>query len=136
MAITGGDGSIILTTSVDTSGISKGSSSIKSVLNSIGNSAKQTGVKIQSAFVSLKDQRATFHVLTQAIKDQQYVINALREEYAELVAKGKVNSRQAQELRGRIEELTTEMKELEYAADSVSNKGTSAFGKLGKSLRL
>lgn len=134
MAITGGDGSIILTTSVDTSGISKGSSSIKSVLNSIGNSAKQTGAKIQTAFVSLKDQRATFQVLTQAIKDQQYVINALREEYAELVAKGKVNSQQAQELRGRIEELTTEMKELEYAADSVGNKGTSAFGKLGKSL--
>ena len=134
MAISGGDGSIILTTSVDTSGISKGSNTIKTMLNNIGNSAKQTGVKLQSAFVSLKDQRATFQVLTQAIKDQQYAINALSQEYAELVAKGKGNSQQAQELRGRIEELTAEMKELEYAANSVGNKGTSAFNKLGQSL--
>ena len=136
MAISGGDGSIILTTSVDTSGISKGSNTIKTMLNNIGNSAKQTGVKIQSAFVSLKDQRATFQVLTQAIKDQQYAINALSQEYAELVAKGKGNSQQAQELRGRIEELTAEMKELEYAANSVGNRGTTAFNKLGKSLKL
>ena len=136
MAISGGDGSIILTTSVDTSGISKGSNTIKTMLNNIGNSAKQTGVKLQSAFVSIKDQRATFQVLTQAIKDQQYAINALSQEYAELVAKGKGNSQQAQELRGRIEELTAEMKELEYAANSVGNKGTSAFNKLGKSLKL
>ena len=134
MAISGGDGSIILTTSVDTSGISKGSNTIKTMLNNIGNSAKQTGVKLQSAFVSLKDQRATFQVLTQAIKDQQYAINALSQEYAELVAKGKGNSQQAQELRGRIEELTSEMKDLEYAANSVGNKGTSAFNKLGQSL--
>ena len=134
MAVSGGDGSIILTTSVDTSGISKGSNTIKTMLNNIGNSAKQTGVKLQSAFVSLKDQRATFQVLTQAIKDQQYAINALSQEYAELVAKGKGNSQQAQELRGRIEELTAEMKELEYAANSVGNKGTSAFNKLGQSL--
>lgn len=136
MAISGGDGSIILTTSVDTSGISKGSNTIKTMLNNIGNSAKQTGVKLQSAFVSLKDQRATFQVLTQAIKDQQNAINALSQEYAELVAKGKGNSQQAQELRGRIEELTAEMKELEYAANSVGNRGTTAFTKLGKSLKL
>ena len=134
MAISGGDGSIILTTSVDTSGISKGSNTIKTMLNNIGNSAKQTGVKLQSAFVSLKDQRTTFQVLTQAIKDQQYAINALSQEYAELVARGKGNSQQAQELKGRIEELTAEMKELEYAANSVGNKGTSAFNKLGQSL--
>ena len=134
MAISGGDGSIILTTSVDTSGISKGSNTIKTMLNNIGNSAKQTGVKLQSAFVSFKDQRVTFQVLTQAIKDQQYAINSLSKEYAELVAKGKGNSQQAQELRGRIEELTAEMKDLEYAANSVGNKGTSAFNKLGQSL--
>ena len=36
MAISGGDGSIILSTKVDTSGINKGMSSIKSVVGKVG----------------------------------------------------------------------------------------------------
>lgn len=135
MAISGGDGSIILTTSVDTSGISTGSNSIKTMLQSVGNSAKATGAKIQSAFASFKGQRETFKALTQAIKDQQYVINSLNKEYAELVAKGKQNSTEAKKLKENINELEAEMRELQYSAKAVGTTSGTALGKLGTGLK-
>lgn len=135
MAISGGDGSIILTTSVDTSGISRGSNSIKTMLQGVGNSAKATGAKIQSAFASFKGQRETFKALTQAIKDQQYVINSLNKEYAELVAKGKQNSTEAKKLKENINELEAEMRELQYSAKAVGTTSGTALGKLGAGLK-
>ena len=135
MAISGGDGSIILTTSVDTSGISRGSNSIKTMLQGVGNSAKATGAKIQSAFASFKGQRETFKTLTQAIKDQQYVINSLNKEYAELVAKGKQNSTEAKKLKENINELEAEMRELQYSAKAVGTTSGTALGKLGVGLK-
>lgn len=135
MAISGGDGSIILTTSVDTSGISRGSNSIKTMLQGVGNSAKATGTKIQSAFASFKGQRETFKALTQAIKDQQYVINSLKKEYAELVAKGKQNSTEAKKLKENINELEAEMRELQYSAKAVGTTSGTALSKLGAGLK-
>ena len=46
MAISGGDGSIILTTKVDTSGISKGSVSIKSALQGVNSAV----TKVKNSF--------------------------------------------------------------------------------------
>lgn len=135
MAISGGDGSIILTTSVDTSGISRGSNSIKTMLQGVGNSAKATGAKIQSAFASFKGQRETFKALTQAIKDQQYVINSLNKEYAELVVKGKQNSTEAKKLKENINELEAEMRELQYSAKAVGTTSGTALSKLGAGLK-
>ena len=135
MAISGGDGSIILTTSVDTSGISRGSNSIKIMLQGVGNSAKTTGAKIQSAFASFKGQRETIKALTQTIKDQQYVINSLNKEYAELVAKGKQNSTEAKKLKENINELEAEMRELQYSAKAVGTTSGTALGKLGAGLK-
>lgn len=131
MAIAGSDGSIILTTSVDTSGITKGTVSIKSALQNVDSALK----KVQGSFDSLKGQKATLSTLTQAIKDQQYVINSLNVEYAELIAKGKGNSQQAKELKGNIESLTAEMREMQSAANVLGNKGTESINKIGNTLK-
>lgn len=136
MAITGGDGSIVLTTAVDTSGVTKGSNSIKSVLNGVGNSAKQMGVKIQSAFGSMQEHRATMQTLTQAIKDQKYVIESLSVEYAELIALGNQETAEAKELKAQIDSLTAELQELTTASEVLGTKGAMGMGKFGKSLMM
>lgn len=112
MAIANSDGSIILSTKLDTSGVSKGLSDIK------------------NKFAALKDQNATLATLTQAIKDQSYVIKQLSVEYANLVAKGKGTSEQAVELKGKIDTLTAEMKEMEAAATTLGAKTTATFSKM------
>ena len=116
MAISGGDGSIILSTTIDTSGVSKGLTSIK------------------NKFSALKDQKATLSTLTQAIKDQQYVLDKLNVEYAEYVAKGKQTSTQAKALKAQINDLTAEMKEMEAAATTLGAKSTTSFSKMKSSL--
>ena len=57
MAIANSDGSIVLTTAIDTNGIRQGSNTIRGALSSIGTAAKQTGVKLQDAFLSSKSQK-------------------------------------------------------------------------------
>ena len=76
MAIPQSDGSIILTTKVDTSGINSGTNTIKSALSDITKSTKSVGASIQNSFNSFKTQKETVKILTQAIKDQQYVLNS------------------------------------------------------------
>ncbi|MBQ7292135.1 MAG: hypothetical protein IJW79_00195 [Clostridia bacterium] len=116
MAIVNSDGSIILSTKVDTSGVSKGLTDVK------------------SKFSVLKGQKATLATLTQAIKDQQFVLNSLNLEYAEFVAKGKLNSKQAQDLKARINDLTAEMKEMQAAATTLGAKSTTAFAQMKSGL--
>ena len=116
MAIANSDGSIILSTKVDTSGVNKGLTDVK------------------SKFSALKGQKATLATLTQAIKDQQFVLNSLNLEYAELVAKGKLNSKQAQDLKERINDLTAEMKEMQAAATTLGAKSTTAFAQMKSGL--
>lgn len=109
MAQTNADGSIIISTNIDTSGISNGITSIR------------------NKFSALKDQKSTLSALTQGIKDQDYVIKQLNVEYANLVANGKANSSQAVELKRRIDTLTAEMKEMQAAATTLGAKATTAF---------
>ena len=112
MAIANADGSVVLSTKIDTSGIGKSISDIK------------------NKFASLRDQKITFQILTQAIKDQSYVIRQLSVEHANLVAKGKGTSTQAVELKGRIDTLTAEMKEMQWAAATLGAKTQTAFTKM------
>ena len=131
MAISGGDGSIILTTKVDTSGISKGSISIRSALQGVDTTVK----KVQNSFSAFREQKVTLATLNQAIKDQQYVLNSLNLEYAEYVARGKASSTQAKELKANIDAATVEMKEMQAAADTLGAKGSASINKLGIAMR-
>ena len=131
MAISGGDGSIILTTKVDTSGISKGSLSIRSALQGVDNTVK----KVQNSFSAFREQKVTLQTLNQAIKDQQYVLNSLNLEYAEYVAKGKASSTQAKELKANIDAATAEMKEMQAAAVTLGAKGSTSINKIGTAMK-
>ena len=131
MAISGGDGSIILTTSVDTSGISKGSLSIRSALQGVDNTVK----KVQNSFSAFREQKVTLATLNQAIKDQQYVLNSLNLEYAEYVARGKASSAEAKALKTNIDAATVEMKEMQAAAATLGAKGSASINKLGIAMK-
>ena len=131
MAISGGDGSIILTTKVDTSGINKASVSIRSALQGVDNTVK----KVQNSFSAFREQKVTLATLNQAIKDQQYVLNSLNLEYAEYVARGKASSTQAKELKANIDAATAEMKEMQSAAQTLGAKGSTSINKIGIAMK-
>ena len=131
MAISGGDGSIILTTKVDTSGINKGSLSIRSALQGVDTIVK----KVQNSFSAFREQKVTLATLNQAIKDQQYVLNSLNLEYAEYVARGKAGSTQAKELKANIDAATAEMKEMQAAAQTLGAKGSTSINKIGTAMK-
>lgn len=142
MAFTNSDGSIVLSTKVDTKGLSSGFSAIKSLFGNVTNAASQMGQKIRDASESfktasanLKQQKADYQLLTQAIKDQQFVIKNLEVEYAQLVARGKQNSDEAKNLKGRIDDLNSELKELETAANTLGDKGTPKVNTFGTALK-
>ena len=105
MAVSGYDGSIVLTTKIDTKGLGKGIDALK------------------NKFAQLKEQRVTFKVLTSAIKDQQFVIKNLETQYSQLVAAGQGSSEQAQDLKNQIKELRAELKQMQEA---VSQMGKTA----------
>ena len=142
MAFTNSDGSIVLSTKVDTKGLSSGFSAIKSILGNVSNAASQLGQKMRDvsesskiASANLKQQKADYQLLTQAIKDQQFVIKNLEVEYAQLVARGKQNSDEAINLKGRIDDLNSELKELETAANTLGDKGTPKVNTFGTALK-
>ena len=105
MAVSGYDGSIVLTTKSDRKGLGKGIDALK------------------NKFAQLKEQRVTFNVLTSAIKDQQFVIKNLETQYSQLVAAGQGSSEQAQDLKNQIKELRAELKQMQEA---VSQMGKTA----------
>lgn len=131
MAISGGDGSIILTTKVDTSGISKGSVSIKSALQGVNSAV----TKVKNSFSAFREQKVTLATLTQAIKDQEYVVNSLSVDYAKLVAAGKGESAQAQKLKANLDATTAEMKEMQSAAQTLGAKGSTSINKIGTAMK-
>lgn len=117
MAIANADGSIVLTTKLDVTPVSKALNSLK------------------SKFASLKEQRSTIQSLTTAIKDQQFVIKNLEKEYAMLVAQGKGNSTNAEELKVRIAELKAELQQLTGAASAMGAKTAAASTKAAQGLK-
>ena len=117
MAITNSDGSIIITTKLDVTPVSKALNALK------------------SKFASLKEQRSAIQALTTAIKDQQFVIKNLEKEYAMLVAQGKGNSTNAEELKARIAELKEELQQLTGAASAMGVKTAAASTKAAKGLK-
>lgn len=117
MAIANSDGSIIITTKLDVTPISKALNVLK------------------SKFASLKEKRSAIQALTTAIKDQQFVIKDLEKEYAMLVAQGKGNSTNAEELKARIAELKAELQRLTGAASAMGVKTAAAFTKAEQGLK-
>ena len=117
MAIANADGSIIITTKLDVTPISKALNALK------------------SKFASLKEQRSAIQTLTTAIKDQQFVIKKLEKEYAMLVAQGKGNSTNAEELKTRISELKAELQQLTDAASAMGAKTAAASTKAAQGIK-
>lgn len=117
MAIANSDGSIIITTKLDVTPVSKALNVLK------------------SKFASLKEQRSAIQALTMAIKDQQFVIKDLEKEYAMLVAQGKGNSTNAEELKARIAELKAELQQLTGAASTMGVKTAAASTKAAQGLK-
>ena len=69
MAISGGDGSIILTTKIDESGITKGTNSIKTAFDKVNNYLKNVGAKIGNNFKKVGSSiKNTFTKLTASLK--------------------------------------------------------------------
>lgn len=121
MAISNADGSIILTTKLDVTPVSKALEGLK------------------AKFSSLREQKAAIQTLTTAIRDQQFVIKDLERQYALLIAKGDSGSQNAEELKERIKELKAELEQLKVAAsdmgaatDKASSKAASGLKKFGK----
>ena len=131
MAISGGDGSIILTTKVDTSGISKGSVSIKSALQSVDTTVK----KVQNSFSAFREQKVTLRSLNETIKIQQSVLDELNLKYAKLVQSGNMYSVQAKKLKAEIKEETAAMKEMQAAAQTLGAKGSTSINKIGTAMK-
>ena len=117
MAIANADGSIVLTTKIDVSGVSKAIDALKRKIDSV------------------KEKKAAIQQLTQAIKDQQYVIKQLEIEYSMLVAKGQGNTAQADELRERIKSLKAELDQLSGAATAMGAKTAAASTKAAQGLK-
>jgi hypothetical protein len=117
MAIANSDGSIIITTKLDVTPVSKALNALK------------------SKFASLKEQRSAIQALTMAIKDQQFVIKQLEMEYAMLIERGKGNSAQAEELKARLTALKLELTQLRGAASAMGVKTAAAFTKASVGLK-
>ncbi len=110
------DGTIVLSTKIDTSGVTKAIDALKAKIDSV------------------KEKKAAIQQLTQAIKDQKYVIKQLEIEYGILVAKGQGNTAQADELRERIEALKAELDQLSGAATAMGVKTAAASTKAAQGL--
>lgn len=117
MAIANSDGSIILSTKIDTSGVSKAIDALKSKIGSI------------------KEKRHDIWLLTEAIKTQKEEIKLLENEYAKLVASGKGQSKQAIETKNRIAEYRAELDQLIGAASAMGVKTAAASTKAAKGLK-
>lgn len=117
MAIANSDGSIIITTKLDVTPVSRALNALK------------------SKFASLKEQRSAIQTLTTAIKDQQFVIKGLEKQYAMLLAQGKGNSTNAEELKARIAELKAELQELTGAASAMGVKTAAASTKAAQGIK-
>ena len=114
MAISNSDGSIVLTTKIDTGGVGKALDIIK------------------NKFSALKDQRATIASITEAIKMQKERLQELNKEYAQRVANGLAGT---DALKEEIELETKALKELEQAAATLGKKSTKSFDDMSKGLK-
>jgi hypothetical protein len=114
MAIANSDGSIVLTTKIDTGGVGKALDIIK------------------NKFSALKDQRTTIASITEAIKMQKERLQELNKEYAQRVASGQAGT---SELKEEIELETKALKELEQAAATLGKKSTKSFDDMSKGLK-
>lgn len=117
MAIANSDGSIIITTKLDVTPVSKALNALK------------------GKFRELKEQRAAVQSLTIAIKDQQFVIKELSKELGYQIAIGKGNSEYAEELREKIKGLKIELNQLTSAASDMGVKTAAASTKAAQGLK-
>lgn len=111
------DGTITLKTKIDTSGISKAVDNLKTKINSIA------------------ETKAALQQLSDAIKAQQDAIKSLTQKYSLLVAKGKGNSEQAQQLLSEIKLLKGELGQLQGSYNDLGGNGTQAFKKIGEGIK-
>lgn len=97
------DGSIVLSTKIDTSGAESGLSRLKGKINALRNSD------------------AAIERLNTAIRTQEQLIKRLNRRYAELVAAGEGESDAAVELKDKIADLTSELGEMKTASETLGS---------------
>lgn len=97
------DGSIVLSTKIDTSGAESGLSRLKGKINALRNSD------------------AAIEQLNTAIRTQEQLIKRLNRRYAELVAAGEGESDAAVELKDKIADLTSELGEMKTASETLGS---------------
>ena len=97
MAISGADGSIVLTTKVEDAGLKKG--------------------------------------MAKLIAEQKAQLQSLTKEYAKLITNNKQNTKEAENLRKKIDELSKSLKQNESALQSFESTSKSAFSKVGSALK-
>lgn len=114
MAVTNSDGSIILTTKVDTSGTKQGFREM-----------------LRSAKTSATNSKQSFEPLLKIIENQKIKLKSLNEEYAKLIITNGKNTKQTEELRNKIDKLTKEMQENEKVANSLGITSQKSFSKFG-----
>lgn len=116
MATTGYDGTITLSTKVETSGVEKGLGRIKNKI---------------SEFASTREK---FVILSNAIREQKKLIAELEREYARLFAEAG-SSPEAQAVKENIETQKKSLKELQDALKALGSKGAENAGKLSDAFK-
>ena len=99
MAIRGGDGSIILTTEVDTTGIKKGTTNIKNATEATNRSAKKLGIELSKA------------------------LNAGDTKTAQLINNFKKATEEVEKQSAKIDELNSKLQGLESGQIKIEDKG-------------
>ena len=101
MAISGGDGSIILTTKVDTSGIEKGTANIKNATKKTNKSVKNLGLELSRA------------------------LNAGDTKSAQLINNFKKATEEVERQSAKVDELKSKLQGLESGQIKIEDKGTA-----------
>lgn len=101
MAISGGDGSIILTTKVDTSGIEKGTANIKNATERTNKSVKNLGLELSRA------------------------LNAGDTKSAQLINNFKKATEEVERQSAKVDELKSKLQGLESGQIKIEDKGTA-----------
>ena len=116
MAIANSDGSIVISTNLDTNPLSRAID------------------KLKRKFASLKEQKTTFESITEAMRSQKQIIDDLNKKYNSLYL-GEGPTERVKALRNEIKEETSALKELENIASSMGKKSKKSFNDMSNGIK-
>lgn len=124
MAIRGGDGSIILTTTVDTDGIKKGLATTETAVTKTSQKIEHLGKVVEKALEAGDTKAAqlanNYKKATQEVEKQSAKINALKDKLDQLEnGQLKIESKDILRLQNELTKTTESIRKLEAEADSL-----------------